>query len=554
MDIAMLLERVRKDLPIEKKEDRIALIFYYRKHIIEFIEAVIKLDEIGSTIPFKMYTKQKEYVEAFLKYHYILTLKSRQIGLSTVTQAIIATILTLWPNVFCGVISKDGTEATKFAKKTKNMIENMPKWIRPKFDKSTEQNFILTNKSELQTATVNAHKPTNTHRGASIALLVVDEGAFIDKIEEAYYGLMPSVSKVHKVAESKGIPYGTFIISTPNKTTGIGAWYYNTYINALAGKNKFHVQKIHWTQIEGCDEEWYKDQCKLLDNDRNVIAQELDMKFVATDASVFDDVIQAYLQDENNFPKYDTVKINVNKYDDQQHFELKADCELFVYKHYDEDKEYLIGIDIATKRGECFTSICVCEAISLEIAAVYFGSINTLLLSELIKRIADLYPTCLIIPERNSYGETTADELHYSKDYSSRLFYTKKELKNSTEYIPGLLTTRLTRPLIVESFITYTKENYFKINSYILALQLIGLEDKNGKIKHGNGSKDDLVMAFGFCCYVRMYGLMVPHNKLSRNEKESLSTLFLDGASITDDQNKKGTGPDGSDWTDMFIY
>ena len=43
------------------------------------------------------------------------------------------------------------------------------------------------------------------------------------------------------------------------------------------------------------------------------------------------------------------------------------------------------------------------------------------------------------------------------------------------------------------------------IKSNRLSLELLDLADKKGKIQASSGNNDDLVMAFGFICYVREY-------------------------------------------------
>jgi len=531
-------------------KEKLEKILYYRDHILDFIENEIKLEEIGGVVPFKIYDKQRQVVEDFLNYHNLLFVKSRQIGISTITQAIIVSVITLFPNVTAGVISKDGAEATDFVKKTKSMIENLDEWIRPKFQKKLEQDVILTNGSRIVSATVNAHKPSTTFRGKSLAILVVDEAAFIDYIDEAYTSMMPAVSKVQKVAKEKGIPYGTFIISTPNKTVGIGKWYFDKYKLAERGKSIFKLVKIHWSEVEGCDEEWYRDQCDLLENDENKIAQELEMKFISSRGSIFSTEIQKALQNPDHYLKGQIETFFVELKRDNK-IVAKEEFKLETYKSFNTlnmQKQYLISVDTATKRGVCQSAITIWDRMTMDLIALYTGDTKVSMFTEFIKKLMDFFPNCIAIIENNSYGNQIVEELDMLHQYSPKLYYTKRKLSdNKIKLIPGLETTGFTRPLMMDALINFVKERYNTIYSESLALQLVGLEeDRNGKIKHGNKTIDDLVMTMAFVCYVLSYNLLPDFSltidqiqdmyKIMTGEEADNSIIENDNSPLTDDE------------------
>jgi len=256
-----------------------------------FVKKYIYLELPGKDILLSPYGKQIELVDLIEAFKYVLVLKSRQIGISTIIQAYAAWLAVFYNNVVIGIISKDGAEATDFARVIRGMVEKLPDWMKPLggllgrgFAKRTERSFILTNGSKVYASPVNPNAPDKTLRGKAITLLVIDEAAFVNHLSLAWTSIVPSLSTNQMQARNKGIPYGTIVLSTPNKTVGIGQWYYQRYMKAISGNDIFKPFVIHWKMIPELsdDPSWYQTQCALFDNDAKKIAQELELKFLPT--------------------------------------------------------------------------------------------------------------------------------------------------------------------------------------------------------------------------------------------------------------------------------
>jgi hypothetical protein len=509
--------------------EKIKKIFEYRQDLKKFISDNIYLELPGGAVKFQPYKRQFEVIDDFTNLHNLLFIKSRQIGISTIVQAIIVSCIVLYSNVTVGVISKDGPEATDFVKKIKEMIANLPEWIRPKFKKQLEQDIQLTNGSRVVASCVNAHKPTACLRGKSITILVIDEAAFIDYINDAYTGMIPAVSKNQQVAKANGIPYGIFIISTPNKTVGIGKWYFDMYSNSKVGKNAYKLVEIYWRDIEGLNNEWYQHQCELANWDQDKIDQELEMKFISSSDSIFNKDIQMWLQDDKNFPKYDLRKIELELKREEDVLIPKLEVEVKIFEDFNPIKKYMICVDTASEAGACKSAILVLDRFSLKICASYTGNLRVQFLAELVKKLSDIYLTSYLIIENNSYGDHVIEELTIIPKYEKKIYYTKDN-KNKETKRAGIATTPFTRPLIIDSMLSYVKDKYKEIRCQELGLQLLGLvrSNSNDKIKHGNRTLDDLVMALGLGCYVYCFNLLEDAN-LTIEEIQFMNKMFANG-------------------------
>jgi hypothetical protein len=88
-----------EDIELAKKK------LIYKEDPIKFIEEAVKLPEAGNDSPMKLYPPQKKVLKSFFTNHHLVMLKSRQIGMSTLVQAIIVYICVFHKNCIIGVLS-----------------------------------------------------------------------------------------------------------------------------------------------------------------------------------------------------------------------------------------------------------------------------------------------------------------------------------------------------------------------------------------------------------------------------------------------------------------
>ena len=467
----------------------------YKKKPIKFIQECVKIPTPGGSMPMKLFPPQKKIVKSFFEDHHLISLKSRQIGISTIFQAIITYVVTFYDNVVIGVVSRDNPEASDFCRKVQNMLEELPDWLRPEFENCSIQYFILKNGCQMWASTVSLQNPEKTLRGKAISILVIDEAAFIPKVDIAWTGMSQNSSRAHLDAKANGIPYGNVIISTPNKTEGIGKWFYQMWRGA-GEDNYFTPHKIHWSEVPAYadDPNWYKERCESLNNDSAKIAQELDLKFVGTEGSLFDEKVQLQLQDRREEP-IKHISIPKSKYKIWQFQEIRR-------RNF-----HIIGVDVASAAGLDNSAIQVIEYHTMNQVMEFCENIGPKEFAGVVKLVSIHCPHNLIVIENTGgYGLAVIEELLDDNEMEFNLFGEYKEKKDRrVEFEPGLKTTVRTRPLILDSLYETVRENPQIIRSERLAAELLGLVNKRNKVEADKGFKDDLALAYGFCCYVRKY-------------------------------------------------
>lgn len=499
----------------EKVEQRVQEYIKCKNDFEYFARKYIYLEIVGGDTLFNPYKKQLEYINLIQTEKFIVCLKTRQTGISTTTQAYCAWLANFYDNTVIGVISKDGKEATDFSRAIRNMIEKLPTWLVPKkgkeggcFDKKSEQSFILSNGSKLFVATVNPVAPEKTLRGKPVTFLVIDEAAFINKLDIAWTSLVPALSTSQKEARLRGTPYGVVVISTPNKTTGMGAWYFSRYQKALAKEGVFKPCIVYWRDIPELanDPTWYKTQCEMFDHDQRKIEQELELKFLPSGGSFFDEKLCLKIQEACKEP-IETFRL--------------FDSEIWIFEKPVDGKYYIIGVDTAPEFGEDKSAITIWDYESLDEVWEFQGKLKVIDFVKVVKYALSTYPGCIVI-ENNSYGNQVMEEISVTD--SSAMMYRGKTGENKIS--SGLSTNAKTRPLMIDALYSYVNQFPQMIKSKRLALELIGLVDKKGKVEADDGCHDDLALTLSFCMYVRKYDppLFVDVNK----GKQSLFMDILD--------------------------
>lgn len=460
-----------------------------------FCKTYILIEIPGKDVHLKPYRKQVELVNLIEEKHYVLVLKSRQIGISTIIQAYSAWLAIFFDNAVIGIISKDGKEATDFARAIRGMVEKLPDWMKPPkgplgkgFSKRTEQSFILTNGSKVYASPVNPNAPDKTLRGKALTFLVIDEAAFVHYIDTAWTSMVPALSTNQMQAKKAGVPYGTVVLSTPNKTIGVGEWYFKRYQSAVSRDDIFEPFVIHWKSIPELadDPGWYKTQCSLFNHDTRKIAQELELKFLPAEGSFFEAETVEKVQDAVCKP-IERIRL--------------FNGELWKFKNPIPGKYYIAGVDTAPEHGEDKSAITVWDYETMEQVAEYQGKCKVLDFVKVVKVLATQYPG-LIVVESNSYGNQVVEQLNFS-EFGFMIY---KETRGKQTVLPGLSNNSKTRPLMIDALYSYVSQFPECIKSERLALEIAGMvTKKSGRVEADTGCHDDLVLSASCAMYVRKY-------------------------------------------------
>lgn len=434
-------------------------------------------------IPFITYKYQQHVISEYDRSKFNILRKFRQGGLTT-----ISVIWAAWRCLFktdqkIMVMSKTDREAIAAGEVVRSAIQELPDWLKPDKRKwnDHERQFDDTN-SILWFYTPEAA------RGKSITILIVDEAAFIPDMQRHWKAMYPVISTGGSCC----------VISTVN---GKGNWYYETYQEAEAGTNTFNIIELDYWQHPGYnDPKWIREARANL-GEKGWL-QEIEKSFLGSGETYIDGYILTRLENDtkNNEPR----RIKFEKWANSN---LKkknkwATGALWIWKEPQDGHEYIIGADCAQGVGEDGdnSAFQVIDVYTMEqVAEFYSCTVKPHVFAKIINEIGYYYNTAMVGIENMESGISVLNDLQHDLGYDS-LYYGQK---NKGE--PGIKSTRINRPQIIELLQSRLTSGTIKINSSRLVNELntFIFSSQNKRAEASRGCHDDAIMALCIALLIR---------------------------------------------------
>lgn len=328
-------------------------------------------------IGFKTYPFQDTCVDEFVKHRFNIVLKSRQLGLSTVTAA-----FALWKAIFYKeknvlVIATKMATAANFVRKVKTMLANLPPWLLiPAITSETKTCIEFSNGSIIKAV------PTSDDAGRSeaLSLLIIDEAAFIRNFEELWRGLYPTLSTGGSA----------IILSTPN---GVGNQYHKLWVDAENKISDFNPTKLMWDVHPDRDQKWFEKEARQMS--RKQISQELLCDFASSG--------DTFLNSE------DLERLRMNSRSPIERW--GPGTGVWVWKYALPGHKYVIAADIARGDSNDYSTFHVIDTQESEQVCEFKGKIPPDQFGVLLSEAGMRYNKALICPENNTYGFATITKL-----------------------------------------------------------------------------------------------------------------------------------------------
>ena len=503
----------------------------------------------GGFVPFKLFPRQKELVNAYKTHDHNIVMKPRQAGISTTTAAYLAILTALASNKSTQkiLIAANKQETAKeFLKKIRDFTVQLPAWMdvyRPGgsdswFDpeKNSSSHYKLWNGSEVKAVA----SSKDALRGYTPSVIVVDEAAFIEgnKGEEFYTAAQPSLSTGGR----------SILISTPN---GHDPLYHKAYVTAERGKNNFNIVSMRWYEDpryngkndgtgmswvlrdektgdvveEIVDPEsgkgpnakvpeetwpemvkkgyeprskWFDDMCAQLNHNARSIAQELLCSFVGSGDNVIDDKYK-------NRQERDNVKDPIRR--------EWIDGNMWIWEDPIEGHQYILSADPSSGSSDDFAGLCIWDFTTGNQVAEYHGKVAPDVLGEICKYYGESYNAFIVVDITGGWGASVVlklIELGYPK---RNLYYDVTVGIDSVENnralqkymdkgkLPGL-NFQKNRNTIVSKLEEAIRMDSFKIRSKRALAEIETFVFISGRADHMKGYHDDLLMSIAMCCFV----------------------------------------------------
>ena len=436
---------------------------------------------VRGKVNFNLYDFQEKSLESFMKHDYNIVLKARQLGLSTLTAGYALWMMTFQPDKNILVIATKQETAKNLVTKVRVMHANLPGWLKQPCVEDNKLSLRYKNGSQIKAVA----SSEESGRSEALSLLIIDEAAFIDKIDTIWGAAQQTLATGGRA----------LVISTPN---GVGNFFHKTWVGAEDGTNDFNFIKLHWSVHPERGQEWRNEQDKLLGP--SLAAQECDCDFITSGRGVVDGLLLEQMKESS-------VREPMEK--------RGIDSNYWIWQPPNYTKNYVVSADVSRGDGTDYSAFHIIDVESLEQVAEYKGKISTQDFGNMLVNVATEYNNALLVVENNNIGWAAIQQV-IDREYPN-LFYTSKDLQyvdvqhqmtnkyrvQERNMVPGFSTTQKTRPLIVAKLEEMFREESVVVHSQRLIDELFVFIYNGNRAEAMTGYNDDLVMSFAIALWVR---------------------------------------------------
>ena len=446
---------------------------------------------------FNLYPFQEKSLQELKDNRYNIILKSRQLGISTLTAG-----YALWKMIFRSdfnvlVIATKQDVAKNLVTKVRVMNENLPNWLKGKTLEDNKLSLRYANGSQIKAISSKG----DAGRSEALSLLIFDEAAFIDRIDEIWTAAQQTLATGGDC----------IALSTPN---GVGNWFHRQWVNAEAG-GEFNTIKLHWTVHPDRNDEWRAKQTQLLGE--KGAAQECDCDFISSGHTVVDGEILQWYADTH-------VKDPLER--------RGFDSNFWIWEYADYNKKYMVVADVARGDSTDYSAFHIFDIESCHQVAEYKGKIGTTEYGNMLVAVATEYNNALLVIENANIGWATI-QVALDKGYSN-LYYSYKQdgyvdedvqlrkgydLKDKSKTVPGFSMTSRTRPLVISKLETYFRDKTPIVHSKRLIDELFTFVWLGHRAEASRGYNDDLVISFSTGLWMRDTALRLQQQGMDLNRK-----------------------------------
>ena len=403
-------------------------------------------------------------------------------------------------------------------------------------------------------------KAESVGRGSTQPIQYIDEFEFIPHIKTIMGAAGPAFSTASKNAARNHAMYGRIITSTPgdlDARSGVEAaeiieqmcsWsekFYDMeidevkeYIETNSGNGIVYIEYQYW-QL-GKDENWFRDVCRKLNNDKLKIKREIFLKRI-------------HGSSESPYPAEDLEAIDELRGTIIEELFINQIFKIDVYKALDKNRIYFVGVDVANGYGGDNSSITIFDPYELKAVAEFKSPLIGVkaLIKLLYVLIRKYLPRSILIIERNMNGEAVIDHLRDTEIRGNLYFDNSKDIvgadiddkldaegmlkrEAARRRFYGVYTQGKAREAmfaLLDEYIKNKKDSF--VCNYLISDIMKLVRKRGGRIEAGPGAHDDNVMSFLMCLYVYYHG-----NNLYRYG-------FSRGKLPTEEERNKGLSYDG---------
>ena len=486
-------------------------------------------DKSGEDVPLKINIAQKRLLAIYKKQQEenkpvrIIVLKARQMGISTITEALIFHRETFATNRNAAIIAHEKDASNNLFSMFKRYYFLLPKELRPTVKHSNEKKIEYGRlRSIIKVYT--AEGGENVGRSATIQDLHISEVAFWRNARSSMTAIMQTVPDKPNTM--------VIIESTAN---GVGDWFYDTWMASKEGKNEFVPLFLAWHEFPEYSRPFESEKEKELfvlneyesqiQKDFNLKLEQINWYRYTLNNKLFGDTdmmkqeypsydMEAFIQSGRPVFPIDICLVNYNKAKDlhwgmiTEKGKLKAGRLKNSYYRMDyfnmpeinkkERNRFAAGVDVAEGlEGGDYSVIKILDRKTWKVVMTYHGHTDPDVFARELLRVQNFFNGDIWFEiEKNNHGLHVIIEafklgvhIKSSEDFKRGYTHTSHEGL-------GFTTTSRSKPLVIDKLNEWIREGLFEDDEKEFWQEtLTFVHDDRGRLTAQEGAHDDRIIA-----------------------------------------------------------
>ncbi len=215
---------------------------------------------------FNLYPFQEKVLKLLQRHDYSIINKSRQLGISTLTSAFALWMMLFEQDKNVLVLATTQATAKNMVTKVRFAYDNLPQWMQMPVLEHNRLSLRLKNGSQIKAVSA----ATDSARSEAVSLLVIDEAAFIDRIEDIFTAAQQTLATGGRC----------IALSTPN---GLNL-FYKMWKDATEKRSLYKPVEVHWSMVPGRDQKWKEETIRNTSEEQ--FRQEFETEFIGSTATL----------------------------------------------------------------------------------------------------------------------------------------------------------------------------------------------------------------------------------------------------------------------------
>lgn len=468
-------------------------------------------DKAGKIVPFAFNPQQRQLVQNLQKYNIVL--KSRQLGITSVSCALSLYFCHTEPGCVCLLMSYSQDSARGIFEKLKTMWAEMPDAIRLPELTNNRSELKFSNGSRIVVATAGNK---DVARGLTLKFAHLSEYAFFraDKAQKHLLAIEQAVRPDGRIiieSTANGINHFSELWNKAESGSNMYQPVFFSWIDdKLMFKDEYAAFCSRYEQLHGKLPEFNElDEAEQRLMEQGASLQQIvwrRLKIANSSLTEFRqefpaDALEAFVTSGKNYFNVSLVADRASAV----HPTIKAPEQFKKYSSLtfwrlpEAGKRYYLGVDVAEGLGQGadHSAVEVIDGDGLQVCELYSDSIKPYQLTELVLELAQYYNNALCVIEKAAAGHVVVDRLRNEYRYQNMFKSKQYDSTGSVKRRPGWITDAKSRPIMLNDFRELFETGRVWINSKTLLGEMkLFVSKDGGRVEHSGKTGDDAIMAY----------------------------------------------------------